>query len=324
MRGELQRRFTHIFVDEFQDTDPLQAEILVLLAGADPAIARWRDVTPAPGKLFVVGDPKQSIYRFRRADVGIYQEVKALLQERGAAVLELTSSFRAVPTVQRLVNAAFAPRMIEDHATLQAGYVPLAPYRQERDGQPSVVALPVPRPYGRWGLTKTAIDESLPDAVGAFVRWLVQESGWRVTERDRPEEVPVAPRHVCLLFRRFTQWGADITQPYVEALEARGIPHMLVGGKSFHLREEVESLRTALTALLTRTEYVLPQPDACWVQILVQNDAEFAGFSQGNWQAFTPGQHVTANWTAQPSRPGSSSREQTSPSRAPPADRATR
>ena len=57
----------------------------------------------------------------------------------------------------------------------------------------------------------------------------------------------------------------------------------------------------ALTALLTRTEYVVPQPDACWVQILVQNDAEFAGFSQGNWQAFTPGQHVTANWTAQPS-----------------------
>ena len=49
---------------------------------------------------------------------------------------------------------------------------------------------------------------------------------------------------------------------------------------------------TALTALLTRTEYVLPQPDACWVQILMQNDAEFAGFSQGNWQAFTPGQHV--------------------------------
>ena len=56
-------------------------------------------------------------------------------------------------------------------------------------------------------------------------------------------------RHVCLLFRRFTQWGADVTQPYVAALEARGIPHMLVGGKSFHLREEVESLRTALTAI---------------------------------------------------------------------------
>jgi ATP-dependent helicase/nuclease subunit A len=250
VRADLQGRFSHIFVDEFQDTDPLQAEILVLLAAADPAVSRWRDATPVPGKLFVVGDPKQSIYRFRRADVGVYQEVKGLLRDRGAAVLDLTSSFRAVPSVQRFLNAAFAPRMVEDHATLQAGYVPLAPFRPERPGQPSIVALPIPEPYGRWGLAKTAVDKSLPDAVGAFVRWLVAESGWCVTERERPgEELPVAPRHVCLLFRRFTQWGSDITQPYVEALEARGIAHMLVGGKSFHEREEVETLRTALTAI---------------------------------------------------------------------------
>jgi ATP-dependent exoDNAse (exonuclease V) beta subunit len=250
VRAELQGRFSHILVDEFQDTDPLQAEILLLLASADPATARWRDVVPAPGKLFLVGDPKQSIYRFRRADVGIYQEVKARLRERGAAVVELTSSFRAVPPLQRFVNAAFGPRMDEDPATLQAGYVPLAPHRGERAGQPSAVALPVPSPYGRWGLTKAAIEESLPEALAAFVQWLVDKSGWRVTERDKlGEEIPVAPRHVCLLFRRFTQWGADVTRPYVEALEARGIPHMLIGGKSFHLREEVDSLRTALTAV---------------------------------------------------------------------------
>jgi ATP-dependent exoDNAse (exonuclease V) beta subunit len=250
VRNDLQRRFTHIFVDEFQDTDPLQAELLVLLAADNPSVVNWRDVAPVPGKLFAVGDPKQSIYRFRRADVGVYQEVKALLRARGAAVVELTSSFRAVPSLQRFVNAAFAPRMVEDHATLQAGYVPLAPYRSERLGQPSVVALPVPRPYGHYGLTKTAVDESLPSAVAAFVHWLVSESGWRVTERERPgEEIPVAPRHICLLFRRFTQWGADVTRPYVEGLEARQVPHVLVGGKSFHQREEVESLRTALVAV---------------------------------------------------------------------------
>jgi ATP-dependent exoDNAse (exonuclease V) beta subunit len=250
VRAELQQRFTHLLVDEFQDTDPLQAEILLLLSAADPAAADWRAVTPAPGKLFLVGDPKQSIYRFRRADVGVYQEVVAQLRQRGAGVVRLTTSFRAAPSVQRLVNAAFAPRMAEDRATLQAGYVPLAPHRPEQPGQPTAVALPVPRPYGRFGLTKTAVDQSLPDAVGAFVRWLVRDSGWRVTERDHPDEpVPVAPRHVCLLFRRFTQWGADVTRPYVEALEARDVPHVLVGGKSFHQREEVESLRTALSAI---------------------------------------------------------------------------
>src|SRR6185503_251395 len=59
VRAELQRRFTHLFVDEFQDTDPLQAEILVLLAAGDPQETNWRKVRPVPGKLFIVGDPKQ-------------------------------------------------------------------------------------------------------------------------------------------------------------------------------------------------------------------------------------------------------------------------
>jgi hypothetical protein len=59
-------------VDRFQDTDPLQAEILMLLAADDPSVTDWRKVRPAPGKLFIVGDPKQSIYRFRRA-VSVYR-----------------------------------------------------------------------------------------------------------------------------------------------------------------------------------------------------------------------------------------------------------
>jgi ATP-dependent exoDNAse (exonuclease V) beta subunit len=251
VRADLQRRLTHVFVDEFQDTDPLQAEIVLLLSASDPSVDRWPDVIPAPGKLFVVGDPKQSIYRFRRADVGTYQAVKDLLVARGAACVYLTTSFRAAPSIQRLVNAAFAPVMQEDRAALQAAYVPLAPYREERTDQPGLVALPVPKPYGRYGgFTKAAVDGSLPDAVGAFVAWLVNESGFTVTERERPgEALPISARHVCLLFRRFTTWGRDVTRDYVEALEARGIPHLLVGGRSFHLREEVESLRTALAAI---------------------------------------------------------------------------
>jgi ATP-dependent exoDNAse (exonuclease V) beta subunit len=250
VRIDLQRRITHIFVDEFQDTDPLQAEIVLLLAASDPATDRWQDVRPTPGKLFIVGDPKQSIYRFRRADVGTYQTVKEVLVAGGAACVSLTTSFRAVPSIQHLVNAAFAPVMIDDRAALQASYVPLARYREALPGQPGIVALPVPKPYGRYGFAKAAVEESLPDAVGAFVAWLLNESGWKVTERERPgEALSISARHVCLLFRRFVSWGADVTRPYVEALEARGIPHLLVGGRSFHLREEVESLRTALVAI---------------------------------------------------------------------------
>ena len=250
VRAHLQRRCSHVFVDEFQDTDPLQAEILLLLAASDPAVADWREVTPAPGKLFVVGDPKQSIYRFRRADVGVYQAVKARLGTRGVPCLFLRTSFRSVPDLQRLVNAAFAPVMDEDPAALQAAYVPLAPYREAIAGQPPVVALAVPQPYGATGVTKTAVNASLPDAVAAFVHWLLHDSGWHVTERDHPSTpVPVSALHICLLFRRFSSFDEDITRPFVEALEARGITHLLVGGRSFHAREEVESLCTALTAI---------------------------------------------------------------------------
>ena len=76
-------RFTHFFIDEFQDTDPVQAEILLLLSADDPKQSDWRVAVPEPGKLFIVGDPKQSIYKFRRADVLLYQEIRERLVARG-------------------------------------------------------------------------------------------------------------------------------------------------------------------------------------------------------------------------------------------------
>src|SRR5438067_529223 len=248
VRRELQRRFTHLFVDEFQDTDPLQAEILVLLAADDPMVDDWRRARPVPGKLFIVGDPKQSIYRFRRADVALYEEVKRRVVDAGGALVELTTSFRAVPEIQEAVNAAFAPRLDGGN---QARYVPLAPFRSGVASQPAVVALPVPAPYGDFRtIVRWKIDACLPDAVAAFVEWLVRESGWTVTERERPgERVPLRARHVCLLFRRFRSYRTDVTHPYVRALEARHLPHLLVGGTSFHRREEVEAIRNALSAI---------------------------------------------------------------------------
>jgi ATP-dependent exoDNAse (exonuclease V) beta subunit len=250
VRADFQLRFTHIFVDEFQDTDPIQAEIILLLAASDPAIQSWKSVVPVPGKLFIVGDPKQSIYRFRRADVGTYQDVKKLLLACGAIELQLTTSFRSAPSIQSCVNSAFLPVMVENDQILQAGYVPLSPYRAEAASQPTVIALPVPEPYGKRDIAAYAIDRSLPDAVGAFVDWLVRRSKWTVTETGNPNErVPISARHVCLLFRRFQDFGGDVTRAYVQALEARRILHMVVGGKSFHTREEVEALRTALTAI---------------------------------------------------------------------------
>lgn len=257
VRGHLQRRFTRIFVDEFQDTDPVQAEILLLLAAGDDRVDHWLDSRPEPGKLFIVGDPKQAIYRFRGADVGTYWSVRNHLASCGGRVLQLTTNFRSVPAIQRFVNRAFEQEMTANEMALQAGYVPLAERRPEDTSQPALVALPVPAPYstGRVSgnaVTGKAVDASLPDAVGGFIDWLVHDSGWQVPERRQDgseERVNIQPRHIAVLFRRFTSYAEDTTRPYIAALEARGIPHLLVGGKAFHNREEVETVRAALAAI---------------------------------------------------------------------------
>ncbi len=251
VRRELQVRYTHILVDEFQDTDPLQAEILLLLASDDPDETDHNRARAVAGKLFVVGDPKQSIYRFRRADVALYESIKKRLIAQGATLLHLTTSFRSAPSIQAAVNAAFAPKMKSNPEGSQAEYVALAPFRTDPEGRPTVVALPVPRPYSDYGrIAGFAVDRSLPDAVGAFVDWLLTESGWSVTERERPgERVPLQARHVCLLTRRFVTGKTDVTRDYVRALEARRIPHVLVGGRSFFSREEVTALKNALSAI---------------------------------------------------------------------------
>src|SRR5215469_13998497 len=250
VRAALQGRYTHIFVDEFQDTDPLQAEIIILLVADDPTQQDWRRIRPVPGKLFVVGDPKQSIYRFRRADVALYQQIKRQLVEAGAKLDYLTVSFRAMPALQASINAAFAPLMSSDGPTHPA-YTPLQPSRDDVTSQPALVGLPVPAPYGDYGrVVDFRIDDSLPDAVAAFARWLVHESGWTVTEREEPgRRVPIRPRHICILFRRLNSWGRDVTRPYLRALEARHLPHVLVKGGSFNEREEVEAIRNLLAAV---------------------------------------------------------------------------
>lgn len=113
VRRQLGRRYRRLLVDEFQDTDPLQAEIMLLLS-SEPAEEEgegvnddWKQTEPRPGALFVVGDPKQSIYRFRRADIQLYGRVRARFESFGE-VLSLSTNFRSRPAVGDLVNDVFS------------------------------------------------------------------------------------------------------------------------------------------------------------------------------------------------------------------------
>ena len=240
-RAELQHVYHRVFIDEFQDTDPLQAEILLLLAAGDASERDWRKAAPAPGKLFVVGDPKQSIYRFRRADARLFHTICADLKAAGAEEEKLTASTRSRKAIQAFVNATFENKILD--------YLPLDGGVDGPGAQPAIIALPMPKPYGLRNLSNAKIEECSPAAVAAFIEWLCKQSGWKVRHRSTGEWVAVRPEHVCILFRRFTNFGVDLTQEYVRALEARGIEHLLVGSKSFHQREEIGAIRTALRAI---------------------------------------------------------------------------
>jgi ATP-dependent helicase/nuclease subunit A len=260
VRAEVSATISHIFVDEFQDTDPLQLEVLWLLASVEtqkvPTTLEEALVIPiVPGKLFVVGDPKQSIYRFRRADMRLYHRAKEALSQNGAVRLELTENFRSKADLLACFNAGFG-------ATMKAGpeqpnYAPMTGGRslgenasaQAQHGPFPVIALPVPAPYSPNSGKVSAyyMGQSFPIAVSAFVEWLVNKSGWTVDVEGRP--VPIQYGHIAILMRRFSSFSEDVTRNYVKALEARRIPHVLVGGRNLHGREEVMALTRALVAI---------------------------------------------------------------------------
>ena len=205
-----QKRFTHIFVDEFQDTDPLQAEILLLLAAADPAANRLahrhaRARTPVHRRRSQAVDLPLPARRCR----DLPRSLRAP-GDGGARIVKLTTSFRSVPGIQACVNAAFAPVMTGDTFTLQAAYVPLLAVSRE----PRESSLPSSRCRCRSHTARATSRRlrskrrcrmpSAPSSTGC-----VTESKWKVTERSRrqagsvagaPHLHPLPPLH--LVWRR--------------------------------------------------------------------------------------------------------------------------
>ncbi|RPJ69351.1 MAG: hypothetical protein EHM24_18845 [Acidobacteria bacterium] len=139
VRLALRSKYRWLFIDEFQDTDPIQAEIFLALAGDEDGGLR-------PGSLFVVGDPKQSIFRFRRADIDIYNRVAARIEETGGSRLLLTANFRSLPGVCALANEVFPPLFGALSAPWSPPFQALDPVRNESEvaAGPRVAALTLP------------------------------------------------------------------------------------------------------------------------------------------------------------------------------------
>ena len=108
VRDAAARRFTRILVDEFQDTDPIQAEIVFRLAGNGGSDSNWHEQTLLPGRLFMVGDPKQAIYRFRGADIATYRLAREAVERQFPGnVLRVASNFRSCGDILQHINRCF-------------------------------------------------------------------------------------------------------------------------------------------------------------------------------------------------------------------------
>jgi exodeoxyribonuclease-5 len=152
VRRALAARFAHVLVDEFQDTDPLQTEIFWRLCGDPQAGADrddWTTFQIRPGALFLVGDPKQAIYRFRGADVAAYiQARETFLAQAPDSVVSISTNFRSCEPILNYVNDRFELLLSAEN------------------GQPGFTALDAFHPERNDGLCVAALDIAVADADG--------------------------------------------------------------------------------------------------------------------------------------------------------------
>jgi len=185
VRAALHQRYPVLLLDEFQDTDPIQIELAVRIAGgADAVQQRWEDVVVPPGSLFVVGDPKQSIYRFRRADIAMYLRSQDVIGEH----VTLSTNFRTVAPVVSWVNTVFS-RLITAEPDAQPEYRALSPHRAAPPGGPAVGVLGAEghpgRPKAAELRTQEAADVAATVARALTEQWPVCENGaWRPARLD--------------------------------------------------------------------------------------------------------------------------------------------
>jgi ATP-dependent helicase/nuclease subunit A len=240
IRERLKHDYQAILVDEFQDTDPVQYEIILYLAErAGHRGTDWRTIDLEPGKLFIVGDPKQSIYAFRRADIEAFEQVVKKVTASGGIIYKLTTNFRSDERVLEVVNPLF-DRLLLPQENIQPPNVRLAvrPDRPSRVTHPGV-EVRVVKAEGEDEVESAAATRHEADQLA---RWLKDDllSHEKLADASGRRET-LKPGHVALLFRKLTQ-----AQEYLEALRRHDVAYVTDGEKHFYRRQEVVDLVNVL------------------------------------------------------------------------------
>jgi ATP-dependent helicase/nuclease subunit A len=224
VRARLQDRYRFVLIDELQDTDPVQMEFVEYLCGG----------AMTAGKLFAVGDSKQSIYRFRGAEVRLFQELRRSVPHEGRQ--GLTVNFRSQPAILDFANALFARRLVD--------YEPLVPHEPQVNPGPCVEFLWSPRSEKQHVASARATEaEWIAGRISALVApgaepLVVDREG------DPGRLRPVRPGDVVLLFRSMSN-----VHLYEAALRGHGLDYYLVGGRAFFAQQEIYDILNLLRAL---------------------------------------------------------------------------
>ena len=238
VRQALACRYPRVLVDEFQDTDPLQAEILWRLCGDGAQNEPWTARRLRPGSLFLVGDPKQAIYRFRGADVDTYLEAKrALLAQDPDGIIETTANFRSRAPILDFANNRFQPLLSE--VVGQPGFTPLAATRTASVDRHAVACFEVPiddrHKNERGGLDAELVREEEARIVAEIVQRLI--GNYQIWDKHRQTMRACRAGDIALL----APTGASLWR-YERALKSRHVPVASQAGKGFFRRQEVQDL----------------------------------------------------------------------------------
>ncbi|MDH5625921.1 MAG: UvrD-helicase domain-containing protein, partial [Nitrospira sp.] len=243
-RSRIKHSYRAILVDEFQDTDPVQYEIVLYLAERRGSSKQaWQDLELEPGKLFIVGDPKQSIYAFRRADIEAFERVVDKIVAGGGIVHSLVTNFRSDDAVLSVVNNLF-DRLFVAEAHIQPSNERLSTQPQRKPELSVsgvqirlVTAEPDAEDFDTAAATRVEADQ--------LARWIKEEllAGTTVFDRDR-RPLPLQPGHIALIFRKLTQ-----AQDYLDALRRWDIAYLTDGEKHFYRRQEIIDLVNVLRVL---------------------------------------------------------------------------
>jgi CRISPR-associated exonuclease Cas4 len=229
MREAASRRFGRVLVDEFQDTDPIQAEIVFLLTGEGEPARRWHEQALRPGRLFMVGDPKQAIYRFRGADIATYRLAREAVERQFPGnVLRVASNFRSCDDILQHINRCFETPLQGQ----ETGYVALESTRSAAEhGLPCVAKVRI-----------AVIPDSRVDDIRDVEAAIVAETcarligNIRVRRADRATHLLTAG-DIALL----APTGTELWR-YERALEEATLPFSSQAGKNFFRRQEVQDL----------------------------------------------------------------------------------